>query len=564
MRSRNLKQDIFFVGLVILVWSLLPLTGAFSVQRDKLIDLLFTEKPHSSQVVILKIDEESLNSLGQWPWPRAIFAELINKLQTSRVIGIDVNFKEPSRLGETDDLLLAKAVNKSKSPVVLTSELTGLDPLTVARPLPKFSGAEMGYANMLVDSDGVVRKFWPKMLNEESFSTALAKHLGSRAASEQVVRINYAGPIDTTPSFSVLDVVEGKVPKEFFENRAVIIGATAKDLQDFHHTPFGLMSGAELQVNTLETLLGPQLIDAEPIWLFLIILFLGAVTLAVSFKVKKLLPLLGWIVLILVLYNLAAFWSFDQGLVFDFFYPNLMVIISGVLSVTAQFVSTAREKKFIQESFGKYLAPEVINELMTDPSRLKLGGQRKELSILFSDIRDFTSISEKMDPEELTHFLGEYFSRMTAVVLEHRGVVDKYIGDAVMAFWGAPVPEKNHAKQAVATALVMAAELKKLNEENKQKGWPEIKIGIGINSGEVVVGNMGSEKRFDYTVIGDNVNLASRLEGLNKTYQTSILISESTADEVKNLFTLRELGVTQVKGRQAAVKIFEVLAEKNR
>ncbi|OGN11715.1 MAG: hypothetical protein A3C71_02995 [Candidatus Yanofskybacteria bacterium RIFCSPHIGHO2_02_FULL_43_15c] len=564
MRSRNLKQDIFFVGLVILVWSLLPLTGAFSVQRDKLIDLLFTEKPHSSQVVILKIDEESLNSLGQWPWPRAIFAELINKLQTSRVIGIDVNFKEPSRLGETDDLLLAKAVNKSKSPVVLTSELTGLDPLTVARPLPKFSGAEMGYANMLVDSDGVVRKFWPKMLNEESFSTALAKHLGSRAASEQVVRINYAGPIDTTPSFSVLDVVEGKVPKEFFENRAVIIGATAKDLQDFHHTPFGLMSGAELQVNTLETLLGPQLIDAEPIWLFLIILFLGAVTLAVSFKVKKLLPLLGWIVLILVLYNLAAFWSFDQGLVFDFFYPNLMVIISGVLSVTAQFVSTAREKKFIQESFGKYLAPEVINELMTDPSRLKLGGQRKELSILFSDIRDFTSISEKMDPEELTHFLGEYFSRMTAVVLEHRGVVDKYIGDAVMAFWGAPVPEKNHAKQAVATALVMAAELKKLNEENKQKGWPEIKIGIGINSGEVVVGNMGSEKRFDYTVIGDNVNLASRLEGLNKTYQTSILISESTADEVKNLFTLRELGVTPVKGRQAAVKIFEVLAEKNR
>ena len=564
MRSRNLKQDIFFVGLVILVWSLLPLTGAFRVQRDKLIDLLFTEKPHSSQVVILKIDEESLNSLGQWPWPRAIFAELINKLQTSRVIGIDVNFKEPSRLGETDDLLLAKAVNKSKSPVVLTSELTGLDPLTVARPLPKFSGAEMGYANMLVDSDGVVRKFWPKMLNEESFSTALAKHLGSRAASEQVVRINYAGPIDTTPSFSVLDVVEGKVPKEFFENRAVIIGATAKDLQDFHHTPFGLMSGAELQVNTLETLLGPQLIDAEPIWLFLIILFLGAVTLAVSFKVKKLLPLLGWIVLILVLYNLAAFWSFDQGLVFDFFYPNLMVIISGVLSVTAQFVSTAREKKFIQESFGKYLAPEVINELMTDPSRLKLGGQRKELSILFSDIRDFTSISEKMDPEELTHFLGEYFSRMTAVVLEHRGVVDKYIGDAVMAFWGAPVPEKNHAKQAVATALVMAAELKKLNEENKQKGWPEIKIGIGINSGEVVVGNMGSEKRFDYTVIGDNVNLASRLEGLNKTYQTSILISESTADEVKNLFTLRELGVTPVKGRQAAVKIFEVLAEKNR
>ena len=210
------------------------------------------------------------------------------------------------------------------------------------------------------------------------------------------------------------------------------------------------------------------------------------------------------------------------------------------------------------------MAPEVINELMTDPSRLKLGGQRKELSILFSDIRDFTSISEKMDPEELTHFLGEYFSRMTAVVLEHRGVVDKYIGDAVMAFWGAPVPEKNHAKQAVATALVMAAELKKLNEENKQKGWPEIKIGIGINSGEVVVGNMGSEKRFDYTVIGDNVNLASRLEGLNKTYQTSILISESTADEVKNLFTLRELGVTQVKGRQAAVKIFEVLAEKNR
>ena len=564
MKSKVFKYELLLLGTVILALSLLSLTGYFRVQRDKLIDLLFTEQPHTNQVVVLKIDEESLQSVGQWPWPRAIFAELINKLQSSRVIGIDVNFKEPSRLGEGDDLLLAQAIKKSKAPIVLTSELTSLDPVIVAKPLPKFNEAAVGYANIIVDSDGVVRRFWPKILSEESFSVALAKHLDSQPTSEKVFRINYAGPTETVPFFAVLDVIKGKVPQEFFENKAVIIGVTAKDLQDFHHTPFGLMSGVELQASALETVIGPKLVDLGSRWVFLIVLLLGALTLVISFKVKKLFSLIGWLVLILAAYNLLAFWDFDRGIILDLFYPNLTVILSAGLSVAVRFVSTSREKKFIQESFGKYLAPEVIKELISDPANLKLGGQRKELSILFSDIRGFTSISEKMSPEQLTDFLGAYLSRMTNVVLEHRGVVDKYIGDAVMAFWGAPVPEKNHAQQAVSAALAMSVELKKLNEENVKKGWPEIKIGIGINSGEVVVGNMGSEKRFDYTVIGDNVNLASRLEGLNKTYGTQILISEATAEQVKDKVEFKELGLVQVKGREEVVKIFEVLAEKNR
>ena len=230
-----------------------------------------------------------------------------------------------------------------------------------------------------------------------------------------------------------------------------------------------------------------------------------------------------------------------------------------------QYMATAKEKKFIRESFGYYLAPQIIEEIMKDPSGLKLGGARKKVTILFSDIRGFTTISEGMSPEQLTGFLNKYLTLMSNIIMKHGGIIDKYIGDAIMAFWGAPIDDKDHSMNALLTSLEMIKSLEYLNSERKE-GDPEIKIGIGLNSGTVTVGNMGSEKRFDYTVIGDSVNLASRLESLNKFYGTEIIISETTINNIgpenlkeKNL-SFREIDKVIVKGKNEAVRIYEILS----
>jgi len=217
------------------------------------------------------------------------------------------------------------------------------------------------------------------------------------------------------------------------------------------------------------------------------------------------------------------------------------------------------EKRKLRKYFSLYVSKELVDEIIKHPEKVKLGGETKNLTILFSDIRGFTSISEKMDAQDLVGLLNKYLTAMAKIVLDNRGVVDKFIGDAIMAFWGAPLPHENHAEAGVKTALLMSRELKKCNEEWKKFNYPEIKIGIGLNTGEAVVGNIGSHERFDYTVIGDNVNLASRLEGLTKFYGVGIIVSESTAAAVKDKFVLRQIDCVAVKGKMQEVKIYEVL-----
>ncbi|MCX5843757.1 MAG: adenylate/guanylate cyclase domain-containing protein, partial [Deltaproteobacteria bacterium] len=222
-----------------------------------------------------------------------------------------------------------------------------------------------------------------------------------------------------------------------------------------------------------------------------------------------------------------------------------------------------REKKKIRGAFQYYLTASVINEMLKDPAKLKLGGDKKDLTVLFSDIRGFTTIAENMKtPEELVHLLNEYLTAMTNVVFTYDGLLDKYMGDAIMAVFGAPLNQPDHPLRACKTALDMMDELKKLQIKWADEGRPVLTIGIGINSGDMVVGNMGSEMRFDYTVMGDSVNLGSRLEGINKEYGTNIVISESTHNAVKDILFCRELDSVRVKGKNLPVKIYELLGEK--
>ena len=281
--------------------------------------------------------------------------------------------------------------------------------------------------------------------------------------------------------------------------------------------------------------------------------------------VSRLRPISGMasallIIAVFIAMNFLAFFRFNVWL--NLVYPliTMMMIYLGI--TIYHYFKEEQEKKKIRGAFQYYLTASVINEMLKNPGKLKLGGDRRNLTVLFSDIRGFTTISEKMTPEELIMLLNEYLTAMTNQVFYYDGLLDKYMGDAIMAVFGAPLDQPDHARRACLTALAMMRELRRLQNKWEAEGRPVFDIGIGINSGEMVVGNMGSAMRFDYTVMGDMVNLGSRLEGANKEYGTNIIISEFTYNHVKDTICCREIDSVRVKGKTRPVRIFELLGEK--
>ncbi len=559
------RYSLLIITSVTLVLSLAVAGHWFPSLEDSLVDRLFLKRSPINKIILVEIDETSIKTLGQWPWPRAIFGSLINRLQEASVIGIDVNFKEPSRLGTADDVQFVQSITASEVPVVLTADLQPDE--SVSLPLANLKAVTtQGFPNLLIAGDDVSRYIQFNRNNFPSFALQIS-NLYTKQSQQKVgtpttpTRIDYRGPNGTFPSVLAADVVAGKIPPSLFDDKIVLIGATARDLQDYHHTPFGIMSGVEIQANIIETYLNQRFYKTNSLITVLSILLLSIATVFLATHIRSLTLLVFSFVMVMVAYNAGAFLSFDRYYILDILYPNLAIILSAGLGVTAQYYSASREKKFIQDTFSRYLAPQVIEELISNPSQLKLGGKKAELTILFSDIRSFTTMSESMAPEKLTSFLNEYLTVMTDIILDRRGLVDKYIGDAIMAFWGAPLKNENHAQDAINTTLSMIDALHRFNEEHEPLGDPPINIGIGLNTGEVTVGNMGSEKRFDYTVMGDNVNLASRLEGLSKTYGVNIIIGESTYRSIESghEFLIREIDRVQVKGKKNAVTIYEVV-----
>jgi adenylate cyclase len=292
------------------------------------------------------------------------------------------------------------------------------------------------------------------------------------------------------------------------------------------------------------------------------IIFFG---LAVGLLIPRLRPISGMIAAFLlvaafVAVNFFVFFRFNIWLNLVYPFVTMAIIYLGI--TIYHYFKEEREKKKIRGAFQYYLTASVINEMLKDPAKLKLGGDKKDLTVLFSDIRGFTTISEKLTPEALVALLNEYLTAMTNEVFQHDGLLDKYMGDAIMAVFGAPLDQPDHAHRACLTALAMMKALRQLQKKWKDEGRPVFDIGIGINTGDMVVGNMGSEMRFDYTVMGDMVNLGSRLEGTNKEYGTNIIISEFTYEKVKDSICCRELDGVRVKGKIKPVKIYELLGEK--
>ena len=375
------------------------------------------------------------------------------------------------------------------------------------------------------------------------------------------VAVNFRGPAYTFPYISAMDVLEGRRLEEL-HGKYVLIGTSAAGLLDLRATPFSnIYPGVEVHANIIDNVLKGDPFSHDyftELGLTYTIIILGGLFLtALLAYTSALAGGLGGILLIEAAVVGNYFLFFKQNELVGVVYPLATVILVFMIVTLFNYFYEGREKRFISKAFGHYVSPQIVAQLSANPEKLSLRGEQKELTVLFSDIRGFTTISESMDSQQLGQFMNEYLTAMSNIVMEHFGTVDKYIGDAVMAIWGAPLDDEAHAAHCVEAAFAMIRKLDELRPQWESRHLPFIDIGVGINSGLMSVGNFGSEQRFDYTVMGDNVNLASRLEGSNKTYGTNIIISEYTMNALGDGFFCRFLDMVRVKGKALPVKIYE-------
>jgi adenylate cyclase len=402
-----------------------------------------------------------------------------------------------------------------------------------------------------------------------SFSREGERRFGRR------MLIRYPGPVmaggkPTYKDYSFYDLfyseqqlLAGEKPEVAparFEDKIVVIGTTAPGLSDLFTTPFpiGKMPGMQVHASVIDDLLSGRFTRPAPVWAGAAVLVAAALAVAIASMYASLWVTLAVTVLVLAALTFASMALFERGLWLELAAPLAGVVLASFGGVAYQYLVEGREKRMIKRLFSRYVAPDVFDHLMADPSRASLGGDRREMTVLFSDIRGFTTVTERGRAEDIVSQLNEYFTRMVAVLFTHHGTLDKFVGDMVMALFGAPLEDPDHAEHAVEAALAMRRELAALNREWAARGRPELDIGIGINTGEMIVGNIGSSAIMSYTVIGDAVNLGSRLESLNKQYGTHIIISESTRGRLKGRYDIRPLGEVVVKGKSEAVAIFEI------
>jgi len=354
--------------------------------------------------------------------------------------------------------------------------------------------------------------------------------------------------------------------KTFLNGKYLLIGATATGIFDLRVTPFEKKTfpGLETHANTLANILERNFLkpwEDERSQMPLFLLILGLTHAILLTQLGALGGMLVTLVFISAVLGLDKFVLFDQGLLVTIVWPLLLLLTIYLFLTTYRYLTEERGKKELRQTFQKYVSPSIVEEILSDPKNIELGGKKMDLTIFFSDVRGFTTISEKLDPHALSDLLNEYLTPMTEIVFKNQGTLDKYMGDAVMAFFGAPIPIEKHAHFACRAALESLTKLFQLQKEFALRGLPIIDIGIGLNSGEVSAGNMGSETVRSYTVMGDAVNLASRLEGINKEYGTRIIISEFTFRKVSDAFTCREIDWVRVKGKTKPVKIYELIKE---
>jgi adenylate cyclase len=481
----------------------------------------------------------------------------------------------------------------------------------------------VGAVNVIKDRDDVVRRYTPLMYIQGSLVPTLgvaaaARRMGLPPLSRVSITddafvlkdrsipqfdsksfiLNYYGPVQTfryVPFSQVIDDDRFWTKDELelqeqinafdenmmklFKGKIVFVGSTMAEERDFHPVPIAnpadesnIMHGVEIHATAAENILdGSFITRADPALEIGLIIFFSVATFFLVLWLKQIklrytiileiVAVLMVLILIGAVAETAVLAFASSNVLLNFINPGLAIVLSYFGTAVYQYLTERQQKALIKNVFSHYISSAVVNELVANPEKAKLGGDRRELTVFFSDIKGFTSISELYhnNPEGLVELLNEYLDEMTSIVLKYGGTLDKYEGDAVMAFWGAPIPQKDHALRSCLAALEMQKRLAELRPKWRKQNKPELEARCGINTGIMIVGNMGGKDRFDYTVIGDSVNLASRLEGANKQYGSRIMISEFTYNHVKNKTMVRELDLIQVKGKIEPVKVFELL-----
>ena len=459
-------------------------------------------------------------------------------------------------------------------------------------PIDKFVDASLGFGfvNFDPEIDGGLR--WENLVIEhlqryyspigirmlmeyyglENNDLAIVKGKGIRLGDIEIptdekarLLVNYYGPYGSMQYYSIVDIIEGNYPPGTFQDKIILVGGAATGLGDVWLTPFDpSLPGVEKHATVISNILQGDFIKKPPSARMISLLLIVAVGLALGFFIPRLPSVLHVLLftsvtlVVLLGFVVIMFTAFGTWVNLTYPFGSLLIVSIGV--VVYQYFTEEREKRQIKKAFKMYLNDALVEQLAESHDGLQLGGDEKVLTVLFSDIRNFTSISEGMTPEQLVSLINTYLSLMTKTIMNENGTVDKYIGDAIMAIYGAPVYSEDHPVQACRTALKMMNDLDQVRGEWLERGYPEIKIGIGVNTGRMVVGNMGSEDRFDYTVMGDSVNLASRLEGLTKAYGSGIIVSEFTEEKLSG-FVLKDLDLVRVKGKDKPIRILELLAE---
>ncbi len=588
--NKKLKISLLICAGVFIAVNFLWLVGTFQSLDNVWGDFKFIlrgQLPSDNNIVIVAIDEKSIAQMGRWPWPRRQHARLIEKLiktYSARVVVFDVLFTEPDLTDIASDNELKLAVRRHKNVV-----LGGLFQYKEGAPdkyLTPFGFApqsrHVGFVNIFPELDGKCRRVavsieYNGKLCPSLAMAALAAYYGKNydeVISERSVIldadgelvVNYRGGYERFEYVSVVDVLNGSVTKDKFKDKIVIVGGTAAGLFDFKAIPYSpVFPGVEIHANTISNVMNGNFLRSVS-WFYAWLLCLIFVLL-LGYFLAKLSAWQGSVLAAGVIFFYLAFSYvlFLNNYSFNSVAPVVAALLCYIGVVIYRFFTEEKEKKYIKKTFSHYLSPHVLDEILNNPERLKLGGEKQNLTVLFSDIRGFTTMSEKMKPEEIVAILNEYLTEMVKVVFKYDGTLDKFIGDAVMAFWGAPIPQNDHALRGVLCARDMILELRRLRQKWQEMGAQyTINIGIGVNTGDMVVGNMGSQERMDYTVIGDNVNLGARLESLNKEYGTEIIISEYTYNVIKGTtdslpFETKYLGEVKVKGKAKPVKVYQVI-----
>ena len=600
-----------FITLIVLTFIGLQEPYVKEILKLKSFDILIQqeEKQLSKDIGIVTIDEEAIEKYGQWPWSRDVLAKIIYDLRRdgAGVIMIPILFSEEDRLGGDDILANTLIDNGVVIAQVGTSQINKNSvPRGVAKignPLPYLfewdgmlgpisklgqNANGVGVINTAPEIDGVVRRIPLIMrIGEETYPTmavevirvaygAPSYQVKSGDGGVQAIRVPGFPIINTDPNariwlrwnktFETISASSNDFSK--FANKPVIIGTTAEGLGGIIGTPVGEQYDYMLSASTLQTMIDGKQINRYDVSSFLE-LVLSFILGIVVILIARFTPY--WFVglSVLSLYGISVYGSyylFNTHLILsDVSWIIIVITIVGMHSIFNRFILEFKLKQQIRKQFETYLDPRQVAELQKDPSKLKLGGERREMSFLFMDIVGFTPISEyyknKDDPEGLVEVINDYLNRMTKIVLDNGGTVDKYMGDCIMAFWNAPLDCEDHAEMAVKTSIECAKETERLKEDFKKRGLPDINIGSGVNTGTCIVGNMGSDTRFDYSVIGDAVNLAARLEAATRNYKDkdgrvlSTLYSSYTMEKLKDIESV-EIDKIKVKGKEELITIY--------